>query len=63
MSEEVKAAIVEKPQNPFQMSYVVDGVVSTARGEPALYKIAKVHEALGPSRARRTRARRGRKAA
>jgi hypothetical protein len=31
MSEEVKAAILEKSQNPFLMDYVVDGVVSTAR--------------------------------
>jgi hypothetical protein len=36
MTEGVKAAIIEKPENPFQMSYVVDGEVSTARGEPAL---------------------------
>lgn len=53
MSEEVKAAILEKPQNPFLMDYVVDGQVSTARGEPALYKILKVHEAIGPAKAAR----------
>lgn len=60
MTEEVKAAIIEKPQNPFQMSYVIDGEVSTARGEPALYKIAKVHESIGPAS---TKARRRRRAA
>lgn len=53
MSEEVKAAILEKPQNPFLMDYVVDGVVSTARGQPALYKITRVHEAIGPAKAAR----------
>jgi hypothetical protein len=42
MSEEVKAAILEKPENPFLMDYIVDGIVSTARGDPALYKITKV---------------------
>ena len=57
MTEEVKAAIIEKPENPFQMSYVVDGEVSTARGEPALYKIAKVHEAIGPATKGRRRRR------
>ena len=53
MSEEVKAAILEKPQNPFLMDYVVDGVGSFARGEPALYKITSVHEAIGPASAAR----------
>jgi hypothetical protein len=57
MTEEVKAAIMEKPQNPFRMSYVVDGIVSTARGEPALYKIAKVHEAIGPTKTTNTKSR------
>jgi len=60
MSEEVKAAILEKPQNPFLMAYVVDGVVSTAHGEPALYKITNVHEAIGPSKAARASGRKKR---
>lgn len=57
MTEEVKAAIIDKPQNPFQMSYIIDGEVSTARGEPALYKIAKVHESIGPTLSRKARKR------
>jgi hypothetical protein len=57
MSEEVKAAIIENPENPFQMSYVIDGEVSTARGDPALYKITKVHEAIGPIKKTRRRRR------
>jgi hypothetical protein len=64
MSEEVKAAILEKPQNPFLMDYVVDGVASYARGQPALYKITRVHEAIGPAKAARAnRPRRRKKAA
>jgi hypothetical protein len=63
MTEEVKAAIMEKPQNPFRMSYVVDGIVSTARGEPALYKIAKVHEAIGPAKVTKRKSRKKNKAA
>ncbi len=63
MSEEVKAEIIDKPQNPFQMSYIVDGIVSTAHAEPALYKIIKVHEALGPRGNKRAgRKRRGKAA-
>ena len=46
MSPEVKEAIVGKPENPFQMAYVVDGQVSTVKGKPALYKITAVHEAI-----------------
>lgn len=64
MSEEVKAAILEKPQNPFLMNYVVDGVVSYARGQPGLYKITGVHEAIGPaSTARANKPKRRKKAA
>ncbi len=50
MSPEVKAAIVDRPQNPFRTTYLVDGQVSTAKGEPALYKIFHVHEAFGTKR-------------
>jgi hypothetical protein len=32
MSDEVKDAIIGKQENPFQLSYIVDGIVSTARG-------------------------------
>jgi hypothetical protein len=46
MTPEVKASILDKPENPFKMAYVVDGQVSTAEGKPALYKVAAVHDAF-----------------
>lgn len=46
MSPAVKAEIVDKRRNPFRTTYIVDGEVSTARGQPALYKIYEVHEAI-----------------
>jgi hypothetical protein len=46
MTPAVKASIVDQPENPFKMAYVVDGEVSTVKGEPGLYKIAAVHEAI-----------------
>lgn len=46
MNPKVKAAIVDQPENPFKMAYIVNGEVSTARGEPALYKITEVHDAI-----------------
>jgi hypothetical protein len=45
MTPEVKAAILDQPY-PFKMAYVVDVQVSTVKGEPALYKVTKVHEAF-----------------
>lgn len=51
MSPAVKAEIVDKPRNPFRTTYLVDGEVSTARGQPALYKIYEVHEAITEKRA------------
>lgn len=35
MTPEVKATIVDKPDNPFKMVYLVDGEVSTVKGQPA----------------------------
>jgi hypothetical protein len=46
MSPEVKAGIVDQQDNPFKMAYIVDGEVSTLKGEPALYKIHEVHDAI-----------------
>jgi hypothetical protein len=46
MTPDVKAAILDQPQNPFKMAYIVDGQVSTAKGEPALYKVSAVHDVL-----------------
>ena len=50
MSPDVKAAIVDKPQNPFRTTYLVDGQVSTAKGDPALYKIFHVHDTFNTKR-------------
>ena len=46
MTPEAKGAILDAPENPFKMAYVVDGQISTVRGEPALYKISTVHETI-----------------
>ncbi len=46
MTPEVKASIVDKPDNPFKMAYLVDGEVSTVNGQPALYKIYEVQDAI-----------------
>jgi hypothetical protein len=49
MTPEVKAAIVDQQDNPFRMAYVVDGEVGTIGGEPSLYKIQEVHDAIEKS--------------
>jgi hypothetical protein len=46
MTPEVKAAIVDQQDNPFRMAYVVDGEVGTIEGQPSLYKIQEVHDAV-----------------
>jgi len=46
MTPESKAAILDRPY-PFKMAYVIDGQVSTVKGEPALYKVTQVHETIG----------------
>lgn len=56
MTPAVKAAILDQQENPFKMAYVVDGQVSTVKGEPALYKVTQVHDAIereAPSKNRR----------
>jgi hypothetical protein len=55
MNPGVKAAIVDQPENPFKMAYIVDGEVSTAKGEPALYKVTMVHDAVEREAPRKTR--------
>jgi hypothetical protein len=50
MSPAVKAEIVDRPRNPFRTTYLVDGEVSTAKGQPALYKIYEVHEVIAEKR-------------
>lgn len=46
MTPEVKAAIVDQQDNPFRMAYIVDGELGTIEGEPSLYKIQEVHDAI-----------------
>jgi hypothetical protein len=46
MTPTVKSSIVDQQDNPFRMAYVVDGEVSTVGGEPGLYKIYEVHDAI-----------------
>jgi hypothetical protein len=46
MTPEVKASILDKPDNPFKLAYLVDGEVSTIGGQPGLYKIYEVHDAI-----------------
>jgi hypothetical protein len=46
MTPAVKASILDQPENPFKMAYIIDGQVSTVEGKPALYKIDAVHEAI-----------------
>lgn len=44
MNEEAKRRILEQPDNPFRLVFLVDGEMSTAGGEkPAVYKIYYVH--------------------
>ena len=49
MTPQVKAAIVDQQDNPFRMAYVVDGEMGTIGGEPSLYKILEVHDAIEKS--------------
>jgi hypothetical protein len=46
MNEEAKRAILDRTDNPFRLAFIVDGIVSTADGKPALYKIYTVHDAI-----------------
>jgi hypothetical protein len=46
MTPEVKASIIENPENFFKMAYVVDGRVDTVEGKPTLYKITVVRDAF-----------------
>lgn len=46
MTPEAKAAVLDRPY-PFKAAHVIDGQVSTVKGEPALYKVTNVHETLG----------------
>jgi len=46
MTPEVKAKVLDKPENPFKMAYIVDGQASAVEGKPALYKITAVHDAF-----------------
>src|SRR5262245_8263777 len=54
MTPESKSAILDRPY-PFKVAHVIDGQVSTVRGEPALYKVTNVHETLGEEPRRKTK--------
>ena len=49
MTPESKAAVLDTPY-PFKVAHVIDGQVSTVKGEPALYKVTNVHETLRPDK-------------
>ena len=43
-NEEAKRRVLDQPENPFRLVFIVDGEMSTAGGEkPAVYKIQYVH--------------------
>jgi hypothetical protein len=46
MTPEVKASIVDTPDNSFKMAYLVDGEIGKINGESGLYKIYEVHDAI-----------------
>jgi hypothetical protein len=46
VTPEVKASIIENPENFSKMAYVVDGRVDTMEGKPTLYKITVVRDAF-----------------
>jgi hypothetical protein len=43
-SDSIKAKMLFDEQNPFRVAYVVDVMVETINGRPALYKITALHE-------------------
>ena len=49
MSEEAKRQVLEQPENPLHLAFIVDGEVGLIDGKPAIYKIYYVHESLGRS--------------
>lgn len=45
-SDDLKRAIIELPENPFQQAYLVDVEVRTVDGKPALYKILNLKDSI-----------------
>lgn len=43
-SEQLKVDILLNDENPLKSAYIVDAVVETINGRPALYKITHLHE-------------------
>lgn len=43
-SEEIKKAILDSPENPFQKAFIVDSEVKTVDDKPALYKVLAVKD-------------------
>lgn len=46
MSEDAKRAILDQPENPFQMIFIVDGEVGYSGDDPVVYKISRVVESF-----------------
>lgn len=44
MNDDAKKAVIDTPENPFKMAFIVDGKISTVEGKPALYQIYVVHD-------------------
>ncbi len=45
-SQDIKRAILDAPENPFQLAFIVDVEVKTVNDRPALYKVLAVKEAF-----------------
>jgi hypothetical protein len=46
LTPEAKRMILDQPDNPFRLAFIVDGEISRIGGEPAAYKIYAVHESF-----------------
>jgi len=44
LNDQIKLQMIFEQENPFKEAYVVDVMVETIKGKPALYKILKLHE-------------------
>ena len=44
MNEEAKRRVIDTPENPFKLVFIVDGEVGYVGGKPAVYKIYYVHD-------------------
>ena len=49
MNEEAKRRVLEQPENPFNLIFIVDGELGTANERPAVYRIHYVHDSFDRS--------------